>query len=72
MAAHSNGCNRFDAALRGFGGCPMATDALTGNMPTENLIAYLHDEKNLELGLNYTAFSTAMQQVDSVFAPISI
>ncbi len=70
VAAHSNGCNRFDAALRGFGGCPMATDALTGNMPTENLIAYLRDEKNLDLNLNYTAFGAAMQQVDSVFAAV--
>ena len=40
-AAYRSGCRRFDGALRGYGGCPMAADELTGNMPTENLLSYL-------------------------------
>ena len=47
-AAYSNGCRRFDGALKGFGGCPMASDNLLGNMPTEKLITYF----NQDLGLN--------------------
>lgn len=39
-AAYTSGCRRFDGAIQGFGGCPMAADALTGNMPTEKLISY--------------------------------
>jgi hydroxymethylglutaryl-CoA lyase len=39
-AAFSAGCRRFDGAIRGFGGCPMAKDELTGNMPTEKLLSY--------------------------------
>jgi hydroxymethylglutaryl-CoA lyase len=47
-AAYQNGCRRFDAALKGFGGCPMAKDVLVGNMPTEKLITYFSED----LGLN--------------------
>jgi len=39
-AAYKAGCRRFDGAIQGFGGCPMATDTLTGNMPTEKLLSY--------------------------------
>ena len=42
--AYRNGCKRFDGALNGYGGCPMAKDELVGNMPTENLITYFKDE----------------------------
>ena len=38
-AAYKAGCYRFDGAIQGFGGCPMATDSLTGNMPTEKIIS---------------------------------
>ena len=37
-AAYENGCRRFDGALKGYGGCPMAKDELTGNMPTEKML----------------------------------
>jgi hydroxymethylglutaryl-CoA lyase len=47
-AAYQNGCRRFDAALKGFGGCPMAKDVMVGNMPTEKLITYFSED----LGLN--------------------
>ena len=39
-AAYKAGCRRYDGAIQGFGGCPMATDTLTGNMPTEKLLSY--------------------------------
>lgn len=45
-SAYKAGCRRFDGALKGLGGCPMAKDDLTGNMPTENMVAYF-EEKGL-------------------------
>ncbi len=44
-AAYKAGCRRFDGAIKGYGGCPMAKDDLTGNMPTENLMFYLEENK---------------------------
>ena len=41
-SAYNAGCRRFDGAIQGFGGCPMAKDELTGNLPTEKLISYLN------------------------------
>jgi hydroxymethylglutaryl-CoA lyase len=54
-AAYNAGCRRFDGAIKGFGGCPMATDDLTGNMPMEKLISFAADKK-LNTGLNMLAF----------------
>jgi hydroxymethylglutaryl-CoA lyase len=65
-AAYQSGCRRFDAALKGYGGCPMAKDELTGNMPTENLFSYF-DEINVETNLDRKAFSAAMGMVNEVF-----
>lgn len=65
-AAFSAGCRRFDGAIKGFGGCPMAKDDLTGNMPTENLIHFLESE-GIAHGLNIELFSSAMLMADSVF-----
>lgn len=51
-AAYTAGCRRMDGALKGFGGCPMATDKLTGNMPTEHMIDFLKNKgKDLQLDL---------------------
>lgn len=47
-AAYNNGCIRFDSALKGYGGCPMAKDDLVGNMPTEKLIAYFKEDLGLD------------------------
>jgi len=58
-AAYNGGCRRFDAAIKGFGGCPMASDELTGNMPTENLVKYF-TQNNIQFSLNLQAFSEAM------------
>jgi hydroxymethylglutaryl-CoA lyase len=65
--AYMNGCRRFDGAIKGYGGCPMAKDELTGNMPTENLISYL-EEKGVGSKIDKTAFDMAMLYSESVFA----
>ena len=41
-SAYESGCKRFDGAILGFGGCPMAKDELTGNIPTEKLLSYFN------------------------------
>lgn len=64
--AFQNGCRRFDGAIKGFGGCPMATDKLTGNMPTENLISYLN-EKNINTSINQEEFSASLIGAIKVF-----
>lgn len=66
VAAYENGCRRFDGAIKGFGGCPMAKDDLTGNMPMENLIGYFEAEKESH-GANLDVFAQAMQQAVEVF-----
>lgn len=65
-AAHESGCKKFDAALKGYGGCPMAADDLTGNIATENLIAYLLHQ-NIDLGLDLDKLSEAMDYTGKVF-----
>ena len=44
-AAYAGGCRAFDSAMRGLGGCPMAKDELTGNVPTEKLLSFLTAQK---------------------------
>ncbi|MFB6258392.1 MAG: hydroxymethylglutaryl-CoA lyase [Flavobacteriales bacterium] len=65
-AAYSSGCRRFDAALKGFGGCPMAEDELVGNMATEDLISFM-DEKGDGHGLDREAFSKAAHEALRTF-----
>jgi hydroxymethylglutaryl-CoA lyase len=65
-AAYTSGCKRYDGAIKGFGGCPMAADDLTGNMPTENILSFF-DEKNIELGLDQKAFTNSMLASFDVF-----
>lgn len=65
-AAYKAGCRRFDGAIRGFGGCPMAKDDLTGNMPTEKLISYMLSEK-LPNRLNLLAFESAYNEALKIF-----
>ncbi|MEY4203608.1 MAG: hydroxymethylglutaryl-CoA lyase, partial [Bacteroidota bacterium] len=65
-AAWQSGCRRFDGALNGLGGCPMARDELTGNMATENLIGYF-DSVNAGLTINRAAFFHSLQMVGNVF-----
>ncbi|MDZ4823108.1 MAG: hydroxymethylglutaryl-CoA lyase [Flavobacteriales bacterium] len=65
-SAYSSGCRKFDGALRGYGGCPMAADELTGNMPTENIVAYF-SEMNLSRNINQDALNEAMRIAQEVF-----
>jgi hydroxymethylglutaryl-CoA lyase len=65
-AAYTNGCSRFDAAMKGFGGCPMAKDDLTGNMATENLVSYF-SETNVPLDIDYQQFIRSLSQANDVF-----
>jgi len=60
-AAYQAGCRRFDGALKGFGGCPMAKDDLTGNMAMENMVYYFEEQKeNLSLDKNQLLSSLVM------------
>jgi len=65
-AAYRAGCRRFDGALKGFGGCPMAKDELTGNMPTEKLLSYFTAEK-ISTGINSLRFESAYNEAMRVF-----
>jgi len=62
-SAYKNGCRRFDSALKGHGGCPMADDDMTGNMPTEKLISYFTED----LGLNMQEMKKSLEMSSSVF-----
>jgi len=65
-AAYQSGCRRFDGAIRGYGGCPMAKDELTGNMPTEKMISYF-DQHKITTGLDMEAFDLSMAHSTLVF-----
>ncbi len=65
-AAFSAGCTRMDSALKGFGGCPMAADDLTGNIATEDVIYYLNNQ-GIELGLNMEKWQEAMLFSSNIF-----
>ena len=64
-AAHKAGCKRFDGAIQGFGGCPMAKDDLTGNMPTEKLLSYFTSKQNNSL--NALSFESAYNEATKIF-----
>ena len=66
--AYEHGCRRFDAALLGYGGCPMARDELIGNMPTEHFISYF-DPENIGHGLDVEALEEAMREALNIFGP---
>ncbi len=65
-AAYASGCRRFDSAIKGYGGCPMASDKLTGNMPTENLLSYF-DNNKIYTGIDKVTFKEAMLFSASIF-----
>ncbi|MCB0638842.1 MAG: hydroxymethylglutaryl-CoA lyase [Lewinella sp.] len=66
LAAVDSGCRRFDGAIRGFGGCPMAKDDLTGNMPMENLVTFFR-ERATPTGVDWARFQQAYQRAGAVF-----
>jgi hydroxymethylglutaryl-CoA lyase len=65
-AAYKAGCRRFDGAIQGFGGCPMATNHLTGNMPTEKLLSYFTAQK-ASTNLSPMSFESAYNEASKVF-----
>jgi hydroxymethylglutaryl-CoA lyase len=65
-AAYEAGCRRFDAALHGFGGCPMAKDELTGNLSTEELISFISNY-NLSHSIDSEKLKTASELCWSIF-----
>jgi len=65
-AAYKAGCRRFDGAIQGFGGCPMAKDDLTGNMPTEKMLSYFNAAKadsNVKMG----SFESSYNEATKIF-----
>ena len=66
-AAYRSGCRRFDGAVQGFGGCPMAKDELTGNMPTEKMLSYFTAEK-VTTNVNWMAFEAAFNKASDLFS----
>lgn len=65
-AAYKGGCRRFDGAIQGFGGCPMATDKLTGNMPTEKLLSYFTVQKETT-NCSPMSFESAYNEASKIF-----
>ncbi|MEJ2005487.1 MAG: hydroxymethylglutaryl-CoA lyase [Cyclobacteriaceae bacterium] len=65
-AAYHAGCRRFDSALRGFGGCPMAKDDLTGNVATESVLDFLESVQE-DVGIDEQALEAAMSESVQVF-----
>ncbi len=66
-AAYQAGCRRFDGAVQGFGGCPMAKDELTGNMPTEKMLSYFTEQK-ADTGVNWMVFEAAYNKATELFS----
>ena len=66
-AAYNAGCRRFDGAVQGFGGCPMATDTLTGNMPTEKLLSYFTMNKE-NTNINTLSFESSYNEALKLFS----
>lgn len=65
-AAYQAGCTRFDGAIQGFGGCPMAKDDLTGNMPTEKMLSYFTTKK-AGTNLKMMSFESAHNEATNLF-----
>ena len=65
-AAYKSGCRRFDTTIKGYGGCPMAADDLTGNIATENLIGYLQTQNEIT-GLDMGKFREAIDYAGGIF-----
>jgi len=65
-AAWNAGCRRFDSAVKGYGGCPMAEDKLTGNMPTEKLLSFFAERK-IATGINDKEFAKALVASSDIF-----
>lgn len=65
-AAYGAGCRRFDGAIKGYGGCPMAKDDLTGNMPTERMLDWFYDNA-IETTIDKGSFETSLMLATTIF-----
>ncbi len=65
-AAYESGCKKFEGALKGYGGCPMAKDDLTGNMPTEIMIDWFQ-KQGIETGVNLNKLNEALSFSNEIF-----
>jgi len=65
-AAYESGCRSFDGAIKGYGGCPMAKDELTGNMPMEKMIGYFK-ENDIPTNINFEAFQHSVEKSSHIF-----
>jgi len=65
-AAFKAGCTKFDGAIKGYGGCPMAKDELIGNMPTEHLIQFFKEKSEIP-NIKLDAFEAAFDKSNAVF-----
>ena len=65
-AAYNSGCRRFDSAIKGLGGCPMAKDDLTGNVPTELMLAWFN-QQGIETNIQMDHFNYATQIATEIF-----
>jgi hydroxymethylglutaryl-CoA lyase len=66
-AAYKAGCRRFDGAIQGFGGCPMAKDELTGNMPTEKMVSYINTAQS-DSNVNAMSFESSYNEATKIFS----
>lgn len=66
-AAYGSGCRRFDGAIQGFGGCPMAKDELTGNMPTEQMLSYFKTIK-ADIAIDHLKFERIYHEATNLFS----
>lgn len=66
-AAFNAGCRRFDGAIQGFGGCPMAKDELTGNMPTEKMLSYFTARKAVT-DIKMMSFESSYNEATKIFS----
>lgn len=68
-SAYEAGCRRFDGALRGYGGCPMAKDDLTGNVASEKVVGYF-TERGIATGVDASVLDEALLQTTAIFDPM--
>jgi len=65
-AAYKAGCYRYDGAIQGFGGCPMAKNELTGNMPSEKMLSYFNAAK-ADSNIKMTSFESSYNEASKIF-----
>ena len=66
-SSYTAGCRRFDGAIQGFGGCPMAKDELTGNMPTEKMLSYFTSRK-ADTNIRMMSFESSHNEATKIFS----